>query len=150
MDENGPVEIVDFPIKNCDLSIKNGDVPIKNGDVPIKNGDFPIKNGGSFHPFSLTFYHRYQPRLQDVVLLPLHRAKAHRQQHRGRHLGHVAEEAQIGARHAEERGLARELPGPWSSIGDWKHHKLWMFPNMGGTLKFGWFIMVYPMKMDGL
>ena len=32
--ENGPVEIVDFPMKN-------GDFPIKNGDFPIKNGDFP-------------------------------------------------------------------------------------------------------------
>ena len=39
--ENGPVEIVDFPMKNGDFPVRYVKLPPFIVDFPIKNGDFP-------------------------------------------------------------------------------------------------------------
>jgi hypothetical protein len=41
--ENGPVEIVDLPMKNGQFAIENG--PVEIVDLPMKNCQFAIENG---------------------------------------------------------------------------------------------------------
>ena len=62
--ENGPVEIVDFPIKNGGSFHRNSGFSHEKWWFSIEIVDFPIKNGGSFHSKMLVYQAGYPPNIQ--------------------------------------------------------------------------------------